>query len=681
MAGSSVWEGKALRHDDGVPEAALEELRRLPCHERLVTTLESMVAASPDRTRWLHLLGELVRTLSDPVEGIVPRTTLQPLIEALARSTSPTLEACPSPPHHAAAKPRHVREAVIPFPAIREGDGMPMRCLPQQVFRNWGRTVENTPGYTFVPRSIAGVCNIVRWASAHGKRVRCAGYRHTWSDFYSADDQVLISMLPLDVVEELPATEPGIDPDNTLQGIELVGTLRENGVEKALCRIGAATTNEQFRRWCLHAGGGNWAWTIPLNVIMVEITWGGSNAPICHGAGWRNETLSDLVTAVEFVNARGELQVVDTPDLLKAAAGCFGLLGVVTAITVKLDPMSFASMRPRRRKAVATIPPPDGFEIPAPLREQWMRTPKAEREAAWTRFCRACEENYYAEWFWFAYQPDCWVNTWANDGSRDDACDYPSPQEARLQEWFEYLGQCVNDSAAFKGLSGVAQGALTGMLAMAMLPDVTDDQPAIVAPLIDALHFRRGIQNMRVRDMELELPIPARADDPDKPDWNVCRRAWWNAIAVVYRRADGPMRIALEMRVMGGSGIDMAPQHGNRLGTCSIEVLSNLNVSDAEWQSFIQEIADCWMSETTADGVALNVRPHWAKEWQTLRLGDQSAIEYQRDVAYRESIPLFAARLRAVAEAGDTTLRDLQRMFSNPLLDELFRDVFRSPSA
>jgi len=29
-------------------------------------------------------------------------------------------------------------------------------------------------------------------------------------------------------------------------------------------------------------------YTLPLNVSMVEIAFGGSNAPICHGAGFRH---------------------------------------------------------------------------------------------------------------------------------------------------------------------------------------------------------------------------------------------------------------------------------------------------------------------------------------------------------------------------------------------------------
>src|SRR3712207_502166 len=61
-----------------------------------------------------------------------------------------------------------------------------------------------------------------------------------------------------------------------------------------------------------------------------------------------HRTLSDLVTEVEFVNGRGELQVVSDPELLAAAAGCFGLLGVVTALTLKLEPMSYAVLRPEK---------------------------------------------------------------------------------------------------------------------------------------------------------------------------------------------------------------------------------------------------------------------------------------------------------------------------------------------
>jgi hypothetical protein len=94
------------------------------------------------------------------------------------------------------------------------------------------------------------------------------------------------------------------------------------------CRIKSGTTNEQFRRWCL----ANKKVCLPFNVIMVEITFGGSNAPICHGAGLSTSTLSDLVAEVQYVDANGVLQSVSDPEELKAAAGCFGLVGPCDAV-------------------------------------------------------------------------------------------------------------------------------------------------------------------------------------------------------------------------------------------------------------------------------------------------------------------------------------------------------------
>jgi hypothetical protein len=559
---------------------------------------------------------------------------------------------------------RHGGPATVPL----ESDGTPVTSYAASQFQNWGRTVTNTPAVTFVPRTKQGVQDIVRWAAAQNRTVRAAGYRHSWSDVFSADGQVLISMLPLDVVEDLPAPEPGIDPQDALQGIELVGQVVEDGQTKALCRIGAGTTNEQFRRWCLDAGGGASAWTVPLNVIMVEITWGGSNAQICHGSGLAHPTLSDLVAEVEFVNARGELQTVSDPRLLSAAAGCFGLLGIVTALTLKLDPMTYATLKPEAVPVTLAVPPPTGFPVPSEI--DMSGVSQADLDAAAAAFAAQCENSYYAEWFWFPYQPDVWVNTWNNDGAQQDAQDYPSEWETFVEQTEEYLIELVTDSV-FGLLPGRTQAEIFGSLAMANLPSGV----TVVTPVIDALHFRRGIQNFRVYDMEFEIPIPPRADDPTQPDWSLCQRAWWDAIAAVYAADDAPMRVTLEMRIMGGSDITMAAQYGNSLGTCSIEVLTSLITPAAELGPFMQELTDRWTSYTDPAGRPLNVRPHWAKQWQEVTIGGRPSVEYLRDSAYAARIPEFRSALRAIARRGGYRASDL-RMFSNPLLDELFGAIF-----
>lgn len=121
---------------------------------------------------------------------------------------------------------------------------------------------------------------------------------------------------------------------------------------------------------------------------------------------------------------------------------------------------------------------------------------------------------------------------------------------------------------------------------------------------------------MRVRDLELQIPVPPRKDDPTKGDWSVVQQAWWDAIAIVYSDPKGPMRIALEMRIVGSSDIIMASQTNNTFGTASIEVLTTMaGADDGTWAPFAQKIADKWMSYRGADGKLINTRPHWAKEW------------------------------------------------------------------
>lgn len=60
---------------------------------------------------------------------------------------------------------------------------------------------------------------------------------------------------------------------------------------------------------------------------MHRITFGGSNALMCHGGGIRHKTISDLVRRIEYVDANGEHQSVTDAIQLRAAAGSFGLLG------------------------------------------------------------------------------------------------------------------------------------------------------------------------------------------------------------------------------------------------------------------------------------------------------------------------------------------------------------------
>lgn len=111
---------------------------------------------------------------------------------------------------------------------------------------------------------------------------------------------------PYKSLVDLPFASPK-DWNSDLQGV--TGPVASIGKRTpqpghAFFKVGAGTINDDFRKWCFT----NKKYCLPLNVIMVEVTFGGTNAPVCHGSGFSTTTLSDLVVEVEYVDAQGNLQ-------------------------------------------------------------------------------------------------------------------------------------------------------------------------------------------------------------------------------------------------------------------------------------------------------------------------------------------------------------------------------------
>jgi FAD/FMN-containing dehydrogenase len=147
-----------------------------------------------------------------------------------------------------------------------------MKCYSEVPFENWGQTVNNLPKFTFLPTTVRGVQNIVQFAIKNNYRVRCAGYRHSWSSIFSQNNEIFISFVNLHTVTTLPdpmSIIPGQYDPSTVPELKTI-ELKEEIVpgKKRLCRIGAAVTNEELRRWSV-AGK---AWALPTDVILVEVS-------------------------------------------------------------------------------------------------------------------------------------------------------------------------------------------------------------------------------------------------------------------------------------------------------------------------------------------------------------------------------------------------------------------------
>ncbi|ERF72013.1 hypothetical protein EPUS_08407 [Endocarpon pusillum Z07020] len=174
-----------------------------------------------------------------------------------------------------------------------------MEVCSSHPFDNWGLSVQNVSLYTFVLTTVLGLQNLVLFSKVINLRVTNIPGPSNGDPF------------------------PASFKNNELKTIQL---------DPMVYRLMPA------RRWC----------ALPMDVILVEVTFGGVNGPVCHGAGCHHKTISDQVRMIEYVDPNGKVQVTTNTTHLRAAAGCFGLQGIITHITLELDYILYAIMAPRK---------------------------------------------------------------------------------------------------------------------------------------------------------------------------------------------------------------------------------------------------------------------------------------------------------------------------------------------
>ncbi|KAF8849957.1 hypothetical protein BDZ45DRAFT_662416 [Acephala macrosclerotiorum] len=547
---------------------------------------------------------------------------------------------------------------------------MPM-CMWAEIFG--GESLSQTEHTNFSP-SNASI--LLSYATENNFRIRCSGYRHSWGPIFGDGKGILVSFVNLNTVTTLPDPLTIAKEDVSTQALSELGSIEivgESASGGKLVRLGVAVTGEDFRRWQLANG-----WAMPVNTILVEVTTGGMVSGICHGAGLKHNAIPDYVQSVEYVDCKGQLQTVNNAKFLTVAAGNYGLLGVLTHVTVALEKMTYAVMEPRKVDIGLAVPPMHKDDIPIALRKEWYKssTAQAQLSSANKDFEGRVLNDYYCEWFWCPYQEKAWVHTWNKVDDNKDSVVYPDDALTFLQ-WIEgWIGGVFTSSPFFGALPGYWQAQLLAIATMAQLPPTLgeSDTPTIKTALPNALHYRRGIQNMRVRNLEFQIPLPPDPTDPTKPDLSIAKKCWWEVINLVYEVANesddpsSPMRLVLEMRFLGQSNLVLAPYHGNELGTLSIGVLTIPDaVSDGEWNAFLQKVVDRWI--VIADGQ--NVRPHMAKEWDGLKIKGLDAREYLKEIAYKDQIKVFKEITVEIGTEQRWTVEEMKKRFSNELFDKM----------
>ena len=322
-------------------------------------------------------------------------------------------------------------EKFFPFPDYKKSsdiqDGDTGMFYVDSEFSNWGGTVKRRPASTFFPKTVQGICNLVKYAKQNNKKIRLSGFRHSWPDLYADNDEIQVAMLPLEVSDSLrnaielckkrgkKYSELRVENivslctkwNTEFQQIEIIKEYEEDGKKYANVRVGASVFGLQLLTWCFYRLEhiGITSYSLPLDVIMSLNTYGGVCSTMSHGAGWEHKTLSDLIVKIEYVDANGKHQSLDDAKLLKAAAGSLGMLGVLTHITFKMNEASFAEFQPAAVALDKAIPNPSGLDPSSEIYKQMVS---------------GCENNYYSEWFWFHGNQKAWKNGWQDNGIAHD---------------------------------------------------------------------------------------------------------------------------------------------------------------------------------------------------------------------------------------------------------------------
>lgn len=450
-------------------------------------------------------------------------------------------------------------------------------------WRNWGHTAECRPQVAFLPETLADLTEIMTEARASQRRVRVVATGHSWPAL-SVTDDILVITHRLDKV-----TVDVRDPQRPLLIAE------------------AGATNQQMNAVLAQHG-----LTLPFNVVLESVRIGGLVATGSHGSGWEMPTLSDLVEAIEIVNAAGELicyrAETHGPQVMNAVRISLGLFGLIYRVHLRVQPNYRVHqcdvrlpLEVMRQQIAALVPAHEALDL-----------------------------------YYWPYQKVVTVRMW-------DRTDAPSNVAPTRNTWQRRLSH-----SAFAVFHGWEQAV------MRTWPKTVPTIAAFnyrwfphhnrVTDVVEVVHWRDAIEMLRVSCVEVAFQLDA--------DFATFQRAWQDALDVIDDFATQgryPFNMTLNARFIKSSDCLLAPALGPG-HVCYIEILSSAETP--HWQEFASAIALRWMKLPGA-------RPHWAKEWEFI-----PGIEAFIGRAYAAQLKQFLAIHEALGV-------DPERRFSNALLDRV----------
>lgn len=499
--------------------------------------------------------------------------------------------------------------------------------ITDYTWQNTSQTLTATPGDFYQATDKDDLISIVQTAVGKGQKVRITGGRHSWYPLVLTDEAVGGGTLDdsdfclIDVSAMNTVTK-----EKTADGLYLVHI--EPGA--TMGDLEAATMGD----WPNNPAPDPLV-ALPTNgVIPTELQIGGFVGAGCHGTGWEQPTIPDLMYSVDMilvdenknvsVRTFSEANADDPMDVIRVN---LGTIGIMINITLKAEPLFCIHGQDTTDTLMSDVV---------------SRTPDANNHP----LKDLVESTDYLELFWFPFNASKTdlelkllpnlekTKVWKKMGTAlkntDGVPPSDCPQNVPSQVWDNLetkFGKVAYNTIAKLSSGGVIDhGIVEGLLKImsdAAYSQATDDY---IAPATRFYHYQKSA--FPVLDFSFAIPMDATTD----PYYQVISDAWYAVVDAVndaacnqkefYKRY--PVNVTLHARFIKNSQSLLSPAYqpeGSATHTCWIEFLSGSPTPDQPDETWYQNYMETWDEFCQLIGekwLALGGRPHWAKQWQLL---------------------------------------------------------------
>lgn len=322
----------------------------------------------------------------------------------------------------------------------------------------------------------------------------------------------------------------------------------------------------------------------------------------CHGTGWQQPTVSDYITAIEFVAADGELHIFSdetTPADMQTVRVNLGLLGIITKVTLRVEPAY-------KLLDEEIVVPTENIMGPNPA--------KTDGEIRPANLHKLLTTNEHVELFWFpgsGFDGSIWLKKF--NRTQDDVRDVP----LRPDGWIDKMAvDLMNWTAVNPILWNIVLPA-----AWSTIRDrckAIEDRHGFVAEAPRVLFYA----DQAFPILDLEVAIPVRSIGPGTWDVRNVIEAWYKALNYAYKfQSSFPLTTCLHARFTRTSQslLSAAYSQNKEDRVCWIEILSAYpkNEPDPGKRNAAMQPHLAMINEVVPDWINVRKgRPHWAKNWQ-----------------------------------------------------------------